>query len=102
MSDETRAELRDMTALEFGESRMAGWDAALAAHEAALAPQWQDIATAPKYDDFLLLWSEGEGVQPGYWNETSDDAFWVAVETATLTGGRMTPTHWMPLPEPPR
>lgn len=60
---------------------------------------WQPIKTAPKDDDILLLYRDGEGVQPGYWDDEIKS--WLAVETQGLTGGRMHPTHWMPLPSPP-
>jgi hypothetical protein len=61
---------------------------------------WQPIETAPKDADVLLLFAEGWGVQPGYWDEHR----WLCVETQDLTGGSMGdsgPTHWMPLPDPP-
>jgi len=62
---------------------------------------WQPIDTAPKDVDVLLLYLDGSGVQPGYWDRDND--CWLACETKGLTGGRWysTPTHWMPLPDPP-
>lgn len=75
---------------------------AAAALDAAQAQPWQPIATAPKDADVLLLYQDGHGVQPGYWYDLDkSDQVWVAVETQGLTGGRMQPTHWRPLPEPP-
>ena len=62
--------------------------------------EWQPIETAPKDADILLLYSARDGVQPGYWDDLKEPHGWVAVETQSLTGGRMKPTHWM-LPEPP-
>lgn len=82
-------------------------DAALAAQANRVAksrdgggPQgWQPIETAPKDADVLLLYLDGSGVQPGYW----EDDRWIACETHWLTGGgwHAEPTHWMPLPDPP-
>jgi hypothetical protein len=63
--------------------------------------QWQPIETAPKDSDVLLLYQDGEGVQAGYWYDLEKPHSWVAVETQGLTGGRMQPTHWMPLPAAP-
>jgi len=58
---------------------------------------WQPIETAPKDED-VLLYQRGEGVRAGYWD---DEHGWLAVETQGLTGGKIQPTHWMPLPDPP-
>lgn len=61
--------------------------------------RWQPIATAPKDADVLLLYLDGSGVLPGYW----EGKRWLACETSGLTGGgwHTEPTHWMPLPDPP-
>lgn len=76
--------------------------------------EWQPIETAPKDDDLILLYLEGSGVRPGYWDDDQrwDDKLkryvegngrWLAVESQCLTGGgwQTAPTHWMPLPDPP-
>ena len=67
---------------------------------------WQPIETAPKEADLLLLADTLVGeVRAGYWyqlDHKGDKDFyegWVAVETQGLTGGRMAPTHWKPLPD---
>ncbi len=60
--------------------------------------EWKPIETAPKDHDLVLLYRLGDGVRPGYWDET----YWLATETQGLTGGLMQPTHWMPLPEGPK
>lgn len=60
---------------------------------------WRPIDSAPKDADVLLLYGDGEGIQPGYWDD--DDDHWFAVETRGLTGGWMKPTHWQPLPPAP-
>jgi hypothetical protein len=64
------------------------------------APQaWLPIETAPKDADALLLWGDGWGVQPGYWDH---EVGWLACETQGLTGGKFKEaTHWMALPAPP-
>jgi hypothetical protein len=55
-------------------------------------PEWQPIETAPK-DGTVVLLSDGkivkEGHYLGYWS-------WL-----DLAGDRV-PTHWMPMPDPPR
>jgi hypothetical protein len=64
--------------------------------------EWQPIESAPKDADALLLFEDGEGVHQGYWYDLdANDQYWVSAETQGLTGGRMNPTHWMPLPDPP-
>lgn len=63
---------------------------------------WQPIETAPIDADLLLLYEPGYGVRSGFWYEDdSGREFWVCVETRTITDGKASPTHWMPLPEPP-
>ena len=62
---------------------------------AVRAEPWQLIDTAPKDADCVLLYRDGEGVRAGYWDF---DHGWVSAETQGLTGGKMTPTHWMPMP----
>jgi hypothetical protein len=63
--------------------------------------EWQPIETAPK-DKPVLIWVDGttcigintEDDEGPYWNEVRlDDGAW---------GGEIYPTHWMPLPTPPR
>ena len=68
--------------------------AALAAHEAALTA-WQDIETAPKDGEIVLIYDEG------YIGKASfDSTGWIDHEA----DGHLIeppPTHWMPLPAPP-
>ena len=71
--------------------------------------QWQPIETAPKDDTMLLLWSMGIHlgswrVDDGYsgdeepsWFDNSYDSF-----TTGYSASPLNPTHWMPLPEPPK
>ena len=89
--------------------RLAAFDLALAALSASSVPPetttedgWQPIETAKTDDhdseDSLLLYSERDGVRAGYWDREHG---WLCVETSLLTGGKMKPTHWRPLPLPP-
>jgi len=63
---------------------------------------WRDIGTAPKdrpllgYADGVMAvveWHEWQ-VGKGYWNLTETGSF--------AEDGEWNPTHWMPLPEPPK
>ena len=65
---------------------------------------WQPIETAPKDGTNVSLWSSGfYGIC--HWSPPgtiSEDGFWCytpRVEWAILE--LKSPTHWMPLPEPP-
>jgi hypothetical protein len=59
--------------------------------------EWQPIDTAPRDGTEILLFARGHhsddyrGV--GQWSEQSNKWFWSFA---------IRPTHWMPLPEPPR
>ncbi len=65
--------------------------------------EWQPIETAPKDGSVILLWgrywSDSQGWFPaplqGQWNRDRWEAVW-----RYSFGVR--PTHWMPLPEPPK
>jgi len=61
---------------------------------------WQPIATAPKDGDLLLLYSERDGVRAGYWDDNA--MLWVSEASQYFTACRTSPTHWMPLPSPPK
>lgn len=56
---------------------------------------WQTIDTAPKDGTEVLLWL-GDDVALGYWRE---DAQAFDSEVGWI---RPMPTHWMPLPDPPK
>ena len=56
--------------------------------------QWQPIETAPK-DRYLLVYGTGI-IGIACWSKR--DQRWHAVGVDVV----MTPTHWMPLPTPPR
>lgn len=63
--------------------------------EAAETPRWQSIATAPRDPKtFLLLYSPSQGVTLG---SALDGEEWEADG-----GGLLEPTHWQPLPDPPK
>lgn len=64
-----------------------------------LGQDWQPIETAPmvnRRDVLLCRASKGGRAMVGYWSEPQN--VWI-----TAPGGwKFEPTHWMPLPEPPK
>lgn len=57
---------------------------------------WQPIETGPKDGTYILGWSEKEGFHVFRWRLDvwmSDDEMWNCVAD---------PTHWTPLPGPPK
>jgi hypothetical protein len=74
-----------------------GWELLEAAIAAAL--QWQPIETAPKDGTSILGWmGEMGGAEVIWWS--SDNSGWDRGDYAP--GGRPAPTHWAPIPEPPK
>lgn len=73
--------------------------------------EWKPIETAPKDGTKIDLWVRGKRIPDAYWIKSSDDpefADW-AVKTydshlcETVDSFVYSePTHWMPLPEPPK
>jgi len=65
--------------------------------------EWQPIETAPRDGTRVLLSKVGSTeVVSGYWNGIRYEDIPVD-EWLTAPGGwRRQPTHWMPLPEPPK
>ncbi len=61
------------------------------------APQWRDIATAPKDGTEFLCRSKEFGCVVVYWDDFCEFPKW----SAGFTDEALTPTHWMPLPPPP-
>ena len=59
---------------------------------------WQPIASAPFDGTRVLLFREGwvEHTAAAYWDMNWRE--WITVGGNVFTG----PTHWMPLPEPPK
>lgn len=58
--------------------------------------RWQQIETAPKWDRVLLVWMPDGDIRIGYLSPTG----WVFHDYWRVRV--VQPTHWMPLPEPPR
>ena len=61
--------------------------------------EWQPIETAPKDETSLLLFLPGKGIIEGWYFSSPkeiDDGW------ETIIGSIGEPTHWMPLPEPPK
>lgn len=64
---------------------------------------WQPIETAPEeHDKHVLLFGNGPSIEDcafvGYFTDA-----WGREEWRDITGRQvMYPTHWMPLPEPPK
>jgi hypothetical protein len=70
---------------------------------------WQPIETAPKpsiLDDPIIVWSEIDGIDVAFWEERGRSSHQVGWYSATdhdeWEYERLQPTHWMPLPEPPK
>jgi hypothetical protein len=69
------------------------------------APQWRDIADAPR-DESLLLYAPSYGVFEGYWKDRwyndKSKRGWVAANLDEEYGCLVNDvSHWMPLPAPP-
>lgn len=60
------------------------------------AQQWREIETAPKDGTHILLFVGGECVT-AYYQYT-----WFLVESGEFVCDAGKPTHWMPLPAPPK
>jgi hypothetical protein len=59
--------------------------------------EWKPIETAPKDGTTIITWEpDGKGVYFEWWDEDS----WYYDEE--WGNGSKNPTHWMPLPEPPK
>ena len=66
--------------------------------ELEAANEWQPIETAPKGDTDIILAYSLEGMDIAWWSEGQND--WLTLETGTYLADR--PTHWQPLPTPPK
>ena len=60
-------------------------------HKVGVVPEWQPIETAPTNDQ--ILFTDGNCM----WVSTKD-----IVDAVVADNLSDTPTHWMPLPEPPK
>ncbi len=56
--------------------------------------EWKPMDTAPQDGTELLLYQEDAGIQVSWWGLDAD--------TGSNGWYRFDPTHWMPLPEPPK
>lgn len=69
--------------------------------------QWQQIETAPRDGTVIDLWAGARRADCFWWvsEDCDDDSHW-RQEYAEVGGCSFavdaTPTHWMPLPEPPK
>ena len=70
---------------------------------------WQPIETAPKdWKTVIDLWSDGARYPDCRWNMAFEDEYhgWEQRYSETRDGWHdrrdLRPTHWMPLPEPPK
>lgn len=75
--------------------------------------EWKTIDSAPKDGTVVLLFCpkswDSEGVRVGWWctspaEHNFDDSGWYDDESASHDVSDLygEPTHWMPLPEPPK
>lgn len=74
-----------------------------AALEAAEAAAWEPIETAPKDGTYILLWRPGFRQETAHWLADMIGFDWPWL--LPLPGEdrmRLKPTHWRPLPEPPK
>ena len=66
--------------------------------------EWQPIETAPKDDTRILIYSD-DGVDIGAFNIFWYPGIWLRDQTAEYDNDAApinNPTHWMPLPDPPK
>lgn len=63
---------------------------------------WQTIETAPRTGKWILLWWPDVTDAPfvGYWCEVKHK--WVDATSGSGWGNVLDPTHWQPLPPPPK
>ncbi len=63
---------------------------------------WQPIDFAPQTGKWILLWwpSVTEAPFTGYWCEVKNK--WVDATSGSGWSSLPGPTHWMPLPPPPK
>ena len=60
--------------------------------------KWLPISEAPKDANDRLLWTIDGYAVVGHMSYVDSHLWYCELET---TGDYVTPTHWMPLPEPP-
>lgn len=64
--------------------------------------EWQPIETAPKRRTFILACDTDSE-----WPDDTEESMWIVCWDGdrwriSLDGQTATPTHWMPLPSPPK
>lgn len=59
--------------------------------------QWQPIETAPRDGENVLLADESGSMIVGFWNNRTN-----AWDDGDYRSFMTWPTHWMPMPKPPR
>lgn len=72
--------------------------------------EWQPIETAPRdCGDFIDLWAQGRRYTDCAWGRPTygKENCWVQMDAGYDCNGPIdepviNPTHWMPLPEPPK
>jgi len=66
---------------------------------------WKPIDTAPKNGDWIILYYPSyisEKVTPArFVDDPAVGYIWEGVDGYSYPNGEDSPTHWMPLPEPP-
>jgi hypothetical protein len=63
---------------------------------------WESIETAPKNGSSVLTHDGKDVFQARWCEEFGDWLYPLSDMTGNSIGGRSNPTHWMPLPEPPK
>lgn len=65
--------------------------------------QWQPIETAPKDGKNVLIYRLGSGDQRATIGSLDEEGVWQSPEAYYIWSWfDFSPTHWMPLPEPPK
>ena len=65
---------------------------------------WQPIETAPKGNAYILVYGP-EGIDIASWNPFWGNGQWLRMQTAEYDNDGApieAPTHWQPLPDPPK
>lgn len=65
---------------------------------------WQPIETAPKNGTEVLTWGVRRGMDIAVYDPGSENEeyAWTCTSSGMSLDHESRPTHWMPLPEPPR
>jgi hypothetical protein len=77
------------------------------------AREWLPIESVPRKGEVLLCWIFADGIPPhiriGEYFHESSECFWFKLSmdmgdfgATAFTKADYQPTHWMPLPEPPK